>query len=197
MKTEAHSRSITKRRGVIHHHIMSSSSSLSSSAARKAARKAALAKFKSNRDNGVHVLDDEAGLFREEEDIYEEVNEEEYKNLVESRRQREDFVVDDGTSRLFVLCSSSSSRGCPGLSAGIVRCTAFLLRLLLLFCHRHCMYRLLTDGAYHPVTTYLVNTAAVYQPPIAPRTSHSLPCLFLPLRALCVFEPPSHSCSES
>ena len=92
---------------------MSSSSSLSSSAARKAARKAALAKFKSNRDNGVHVLDDEAGLFREEEDIYEEVNEEEYKNLVESRRQREDFVVDDGTSRLLVLCSSPSSRGCP------------------------------------------------------------------------------------
>ena len=74
----------------------------------------------------MHVLDDEAGLFREEDDIYEEVNEEEYKNLVESRRQREDFVVDDGTSPfvspVFVPVEPRVS---PGLSAGTVSCTAF------------------------------------------------------------------------
>lgn len=34
----------------------------------------------------------------EEEDVYEYVEEEEYRKLVESRRQREDFVVDDGMS---------------------------------------------------------------------------------------------------
>jgi DNA polymerase alpha subunit A len=34
----------------------------------------------------------------DEQDIYEVVEEEEYQRLVEARRQREDFVVDDGTS---------------------------------------------------------------------------------------------------
>jgi DNA polymerase alpha subunit p180 N terminal len=32
----------------------------------------------------------------EEDDIYDVLEEEEYEKLVESRRQREDFVVDDG-----------------------------------------------------------------------------------------------------
>ena len=32
----------------------------------------------------------------EEDDVYEIVQEDEYRKLVESRRQREDFVVDDG-----------------------------------------------------------------------------------------------------
>jgi hypothetical protein len=31
-------------------------------------------------------------------DVYEVVDEEDYQKLVESRRQREDFVVDDGAS---------------------------------------------------------------------------------------------------
>ena len=31
------------------------------------------------------------------DDIYEYVEEEEYRDLVQSRREREDFVVDDGT----------------------------------------------------------------------------------------------------
>jgi hypothetical protein len=39
----------------------------------------------------------EGSNFREEEDVYDVVDEEEYRSLVESRRQREDFVVDDGT----------------------------------------------------------------------------------------------------
>ena len=55
-----------------------------------------MARFKSNRRSGLNALDDDAGLFREEEDVYDKVTEEEYGNLVESRRQREDFVVDDG-----------------------------------------------------------------------------------------------------
>jgi DNA polymerase alpha subunit A len=40
------------------------------------------------------VLD--GGNYREEEDVYDVVNEDEYQSLVQSRRQREDFVVDDG-----------------------------------------------------------------------------------------------------
>ena len=36
---------------------------------------------------------------REEEDVYDVVDESEYQSLVESRRQREDFVVDDGMCR--------------------------------------------------------------------------------------------------
>jgi hypothetical protein len=33
---------------------------------------------------------------QDEGDVYEYLDEEEYKKLVDSRRQREDFVVDDG-----------------------------------------------------------------------------------------------------
>ena len=33
---------------------------------------------------------------KEEEDVYDVVDEDEYQSLVNSRRQREDFVVDDG-----------------------------------------------------------------------------------------------------
>ena len=32
-----------------------------------------------------------------EDDVYEKVDESEYKELVQRRREREDFVVDDGT----------------------------------------------------------------------------------------------------
>ena len=70
---------------------------MSSQASKKAARRAAMNRFKNNRRNGLNVLDDDAGHFKEEEDVYDLVDQEEYKNLVESRRQREDFVVDDGT----------------------------------------------------------------------------------------------------
>jgi hypothetical protein len=36
------------------------------------------------------------GNMKEEEDVYDTLDESEYKSLVNSRRQREDFVVDDG-----------------------------------------------------------------------------------------------------
>jgi len=67
-----------------------------SQSSKKAARRAAMNRFKLNRQNGLNVLDDEAGHFNEEENVYDLVNQEEYKDLVEMRRQREDFVVDDG-----------------------------------------------------------------------------------------------------
>jgi DNA polymerase alpha subunit p180 N terminal len=39
----------------------------------------------------------------DEEDVYEVLDESEYQKLVESRRQREDFVVDDGACTLGVV----------------------------------------------------------------------------------------------
>jgi DNA polymerase alpha subunit A len=45
-------------------------------------------------DIGVSRMDDFE--VEEQDDVYEYVEEEEYRKLVESRRQREDFVVDDG-----------------------------------------------------------------------------------------------------
>eukprot|EP00535_Pseudo-nitzschia_heimii_P009491 CAMPEP_0197185416 /NCGR_PEP_ID=MMETSP1423-20130617/11878_1 /TAXON_ID=476441 /ORGANISM="Pseudo-nitzschia heimii, Strain UNC1101" /LENGTH=44 /DNA_ID= /DNA_START= /DNA_END= /DNA_ORIENTATION= len=42
-------------------------------------------RFKKNRRNGLNVLEDDAGHFKEEEDVYDIVDKEEYENLVESR----------------------------------------------------------------------------------------------------------------
>lgn len=64
----------------------------------RAGRKAALAKFrdaKRRRDQGEED-DLFEGNMKEEEDVYDIVDETEYQSLVNSRRQREDFVVDDG-----------------------------------------------------------------------------------------------------
>jgi type IV secretory pathway VirB10-like protein len=74
------------------------STKMSTQSSKRSAKRAAMNRFKNNRRNGLNVLDDDAGHFKEEEDIYDLVDQEEYKNLVESRRQREDFVVDDGRS---------------------------------------------------------------------------------------------------
>ena len=88
---------------------------MSSQASKKAARRAAMNRFKKNRRNGFNVLEDDAGHFKEEEDVYDLVDQDEYKNLVESRRQREDFVVDDGKLRIKIshkhtlqICFSNS-----------------------------------------------------------------------------------------
>lgn len=64
----------------------------------KAERKAAMDRFRSAKRKRAMGEDDdifEANM-KEEEDVYDVVDEEEYANLVNSRRQREDFVVDDG-----------------------------------------------------------------------------------------------------
>jgi DNA polymerase alpha subunit p180 N terminal len=42
-------------------------------------------------------------VVHDEDDVYDVLEEEEYEKLVESRRQREDFVVDDG-AYLAVSC---------------------------------------------------------------------------------------------
>lgn len=72
--------------------------SSSSSSSRGASRRAALAKIKSDRRK--RELGEDGDLLeanvREEEDVYDIVDEDEYRSLVEARRQREDFVVDDG-----------------------------------------------------------------------------------------------------
>lgn len=38
--------------------------------------------------------------FDDEDNVYEMMDDDEYRELVKKRRQREDFVVDDGGSRL-------------------------------------------------------------------------------------------------
>lgn len=64
----------------------------------RANRKAAMAKFRNDRN--ARLMGEEQDVFegnmKEEEDVYDVVDESEYESLVNSRRQREDFVVDDG-----------------------------------------------------------------------------------------------------
>ena len=64
----------------------------------KADRKAAMARLRSAKRKRETGEDDDVfeANMKEEEDVYDIVNEEEYADLVNSRRQREDFVVDDG-----------------------------------------------------------------------------------------------------
>lgn len=60
--------------------------------ANKSYRKAAALKAMKGRRGG--RLDDYE--VQDEEDVYDVYEEDDYQKLVESRRQREDFVVDDG-----------------------------------------------------------------------------------------------------
>lgn len=66
------------------------------SRAKKSAALAALREGRRGRLDDYEVKD--------EEDVYEIMDEDEYQQLVEKRRQREDFVVDDGEQ--FLLCLS-------------------------------------------------------------------------------------------
>ncbi len=58
---------------------------------RRATKKAALAALKS----GGGKLD--SVTFEDPDDVYETMDEEQYRDYVDRKRQREDFVVDDGT----------------------------------------------------------------------------------------------------
>ena len=60
---------------------------------------AALQAFKEGRGGRLDDYD-----VPEEEDVYEVLEESEYQKLVESRRQREDFVVDDGACACVLVC---------------------------------------------------------------------------------------------
>lgn len=64
----------------------------------KAERKAAMERFRSAKRKREMGEDDDVfeANMKEEDDVYDIVDEAEYANLVNSRRQREDFVVDDG-----------------------------------------------------------------------------------------------------
>ncbi len=55
----------------------------------------ALQKLRMHKNNCVNPLEEYE--VKNDGDIYQVVDENEYRQLVESRRQREDFVVDDGT----------------------------------------------------------------------------------------------------
>lgn len=55
-------------------------------------RRAALAKYRSARETGTSALD---SVQFEDDLVYDEVTEEEYRQTVQARREREDFVVDD------------------------------------------------------------------------------------------------------
>jgi hypothetical protein len=68
--------------------------------------KAALAKFREDKRKRLMGEDEPDFEIKEEEDVYDIVEESEYQTLVNSRRQREDFVVDDGTFPSFRHCSS-------------------------------------------------------------------------------------------
>ena len=70
-----------------------------SSKEKKGAALRAIRDARSRKDQGLYGGIDEVEI-KEEEDVYDEVDETEYRKIVESRRQREDFVVDDGTLKL-------------------------------------------------------------------------------------------------
>ena len=74
-------------------------------------KKAALAALRQRR-SGLSAASSKLEEYEvaDEGDVYDVVDEAEYEELVEKRRQREDFVVDDGTFRLVALCCSSSWR---------------------------------------------------------------------------------------
>lgn len=70
----------------------------SSSKSSKLSRKAARAKFLDAKRKRLEGFEEDVfeQNIKGEEDIYDVVDESEYQSLVNSRRQREDFVVDDG-----------------------------------------------------------------------------------------------------
>jgi DNA polymerase alpha subunit p180 N terminal len=73
------------------HCSMPPSRKAAASAARRAMREA---REKNEQGLGVSRMDEYE--VPDDGDVYEYVDEDEYQKLVESRRQREDFVVDDG-----------------------------------------------------------------------------------------------------
>ena len=64
----------------------------------KQSKRAALAALRSARDGTAAAsgLDSVRFAAKDEEDVYETMGEAQYRDYVEKKRQREDFVVDDG-----------------------------------------------------------------------------------------------------
>ena len=69
------------------------SSSRSSSNSKKASALQALKERRLNGSTKTRTEEYEIG----NDDLFDEVDEEEYTDIVQQRREREDFVVDDGT----------------------------------------------------------------------------------------------------
>lgn len=63
---------------------------------KRATKKKALADLRARR-NGLSAVSRTDEYEVKEDDVYERLDEQEYEQLVEKRREREDFVVDDGT----------------------------------------------------------------------------------------------------
>lgn len=62
----------------------------------------ALADLRARR-NGLSAVSRTEEYEAKEEDVYEKVDESEYQELVDRRREREDFVVDDGALNIPLL----------------------------------------------------------------------------------------------
>jgi len=62
----------------------------------------ALADLRARR-NGLSAVSRTEEYEAKEEDVYEKVDESEYQKLVDRRREREDFVVDDGALNIPLL----------------------------------------------------------------------------------------------
>ena len=58
------------------------------------ARSSALEAMRAAREGGDEARDSRWDM-PDEQDVYDEVNEDDYRSMVEKRREREDFVVDD------------------------------------------------------------------------------------------------------
>lgn len=91
----------------------------------RARNKAALAKFREDKRKRLMGEEEPDFEIKEEEDVYDIVDENEYQTLVNSRRQREDFVVDDGT--LVSESLLSLSRKCCSPFLGFLICAAAFL----------------------------------------------------------------------
>lgn len=71
---------------------------------KQAASLAALKSARSGRRSaGISALDDAVEDDTNNADVYEVMDEAEYRDYVHRKRQREDFVVDDGKEVLFLL----------------------------------------------------------------------------------------------
>lgn len=67
-------------------------------------KKKALADLRARR-NGLSMVSRTDEYEVKDEDVYEKVDETEYQELVRKRREREDFVVDDGKGPRVIICN--------------------------------------------------------------------------------------------
>jgi hypothetical protein len=88
----------------------------------KQRKKASLAALKSARSGrrSTSALDDVPDDDTANDDVYEVMDETEYRDYVERKREREDFVVDDGKSCLLLLCTNNRSERASKRSEAVI-----------------------------------------------------------------------------